>query len=363
MTQFSRIRLMSRSHFALVIFALALAGCDREQIKVQEVPKDSGQAEAPAATVSANASSLSVDPHAGMDMGMGMGGQSQPKLKYTVPSGWKEKDLGRMRVASFDAPTKEGQTNDVSVIPLAAMPASAELANLNMWRSAVGLPDADKAESQPVTIGGAQGKLYEVGGEKATGRIVVAELDRDGMSWYFKMSGSDAGVREDKPAFLDFLKSVSWEAASTPASGVAAASSAGIPAGWTEIPNPPMLTAKYIIHGSGDAQAEVNVSQLAGTGGGDLANVTRWRGQLGLAPMSEEDFSKTAQSIEVRGLKGTLVDMTGTDSKTGKQARLIGIIVPETGDTWFYKLMGDPQIVEQQKDTFTKFIQRAKFGN
>jgi hypothetical protein len=58
-----------------------------------------------------------------------------------------------------------------------------------------------------------------------------------------------------------------------------------------------------------------------------------------------------------------MVDMTGTDSKTGKKARLVGIIVPQVSDTWFYKLMGDPQIVEQQKDTFIKFIQTAKFSN
>jgi len=123
------------------------------------------------------------------------------------------------------------------------------------------------------------------------------------------------------------------------------------------------LLAKYLIQGSGDAKAEVNVSMLAGTGGGVMANVTRWRGQLGLSPMTEEEFSKQAQTVDVAGQKGTLVDMTGTDMKTGKKARLVGIIVPQANDTWFYKLMGDEQIVEQQKDTFTKFLQTAKFGN
>jgi hypothetical protein len=92
-------------------------------------------------------------------------------------------------------------------------------------------------------------------------------------------------------------------------------------------------------------------------------NVTRWRNQLGLAPMSEEDFSKQAQTVDVGGAKGTLVDMSGTDPKTGKKARLVGVIVPQVSDTWFYKLMGDPQVVEQQKDTFTKFVQTAKFSN
>ena len=42
--------------------------------------------------------------------------------------------------------------------------------------------------------------------------------------------------------------------------------------------------------------------------------------------------------------KGTVVDMTGTDAKTGKKARLVGIISPQLSETWFYKLMGDEQI-------------------
>jgi hypothetical protein len=107
----------------------------------------------------------------------------------------------------------------------------------------------------------------------------------------------------------------------------------------------------------------VSVSMLAGQGGGVIANVNRWRGQLGLSPLSEEDFSKQAQTVDVMGGQGTLVDMTGTDAKTGKPARLIGVIAPQSDETWFYKLMGDEQVVAQQKDAFTKFIQTAKFSN
>jgi hypothetical protein len=374
-----RIHPMRVWRYALVIVAVALAGCDREQIKVQQVPKDSDQT-AQAQQTPVDASSMPADPHAGMDM-TGMGGGAQPQVKWKLPSGWKEKDLGRMRVGSFDA-GKEGQAADVSIVPL-QMPSGAkmELDNYNLWRESMALPPVDKVESQPVAIGSEQGKLYDVADSKSPKHILAAVLEKDGLTWYFKMSGDDAVVKEQKPAFMDFLKSISFEAAPGKAMGISEAAKvmgmaeaipadasakpvASLPAGWKDIPNPPMLLAKYEIAGAGDAKAEVNVSQLAGTGGGVMPNVTRWRvQQLGLPPISEEDLSKTAQSIDVAGRKGTLVDMTGTDSKTGKKARLIGIIVPETSDTWFYKLMGDTQIVEQQKDTFTKFIQTAKFGN
>ena len=368
MTQFSRIHLTKLSSVALVVFGLALAGCDREQIKVQQVPKDADQGGAmpvmaqTAAPDMSGAGGMPANPHAGMDMGGMVASGAPPQVKWKVPSGWKEKQPGQMRVGSFDA-GKEGQAADVSIIPL-QMPSGPkmELDNYNLWRQSLELPPVDKVESQPVAIGSEQGKLYDVSDSKSPKRILAAVLEKDGTNWYFKMNGEDAVVKEQKPAFIEFLKSISFEAASADAAKPNAGSG-GLPAGWTEIPNPPMLTAKYVIQGAGDAKAELNVSQLSGTGGGVFANVTRWRGQLGLSPMSEEDFSKTAQTLDVAGNKGTLVDMTGTDPKTGKKARLIGIIVPQSGDTWFYKLMGDPQIVEQQKDTFTKFIQAAKFGN
>jgi hypothetical protein len=252
-----------------------------------------------------------------------------------------------------------------------------ELANLNMWRGELQLPAAEKPDGETVTVGPGQGKLFEIADGKTPGRIIVAVLDRDGTSWYFKMKGEDAVVREQKPAFLQFLKSISFEStpetamanphatlSTEPAPAAAPSTSGGaLPSGWTEVPSPQMLLAKYVIQGNGDAKAEVNVSMLNGTGGGVMPNVTRWRGQLGLPPLSEEDWSKQAQTIDVAGNKGTLVDMTGTDMKTGKKARLVGVIVPQAGDTWFYKLMGDEQVVEQQKDVFTKFIQTAKFSN
>ena len=371
---------------SLIIAALALAGCDRDQVKVQQVPKDADQgnvmlAQAAAPEMPAH-SGMPADPHAGMDMSAMTGG-AQPQVKWKLPSGWKEKEPSQMRVGSFEA-GKEGQAADISIIPL-QMPSGPkmELDNYNLWRQSLALPPVEKVDSEPVAIGADQGKLYEVGDSKSPKHILAAVLEKNGTSWYFKMTGDDAVVKEQKPAFLDLLKSISFEAApataaanphagmsmgmgeAAPADGAVtpAASGATLPKGWKELPATQFLLAKYVIPGAGDAKAEVNVSMLAGTGGGVFANVTRWRGQLGLAPMSEEDFSKAAQSIDVAGAKGTLVEMDGTDAKTGKKARLVGIIVPGTSDTWFYKLMGDPQIVSDQKDAFTKFIQTAKFAN
>jgi hypothetical protein len=91
--------------------------------------------------------------------------------------------------------------------------------------------------------------------------------------------------------------------------------------------------------------------------------VNRWRGQLGLGPISENDLPQIARPLPVLGGQATLVDFTGVDAKTGQPTRLVGAIVPQNGQTWFYKLMGDTRIVAQQKSAFTKFIQSANYAN
>lgn len=113
--------------------------------------------------------------------------------------------------------------------------------------------------------------------------------------------------------------------------------------------------------GTNKAQAAVNVSMSVSNGGGLLANVNRWRGQLGLAPMAESNLHKQLQTFDVPGGRATLVDMSGREARSGQKARLIGAIVERGSRTWFYKLMGDAQVVEQEKGPFTKFVGGVKY--
>jgi hypothetical protein len=46
---------------------------------------------------------------------------------------------------------------------------------------------------------------------------------------------------------------------------------------------------------------------------------------------------------------------------TGEKATLVAVIVSRADETWFYKLMGSPATVAEQKDTFVKFVQEVKY--
>jgi hypothetical protein len=380
------------------ILIVAVAGCGRDSVKVYHVDASD------AATPSPPPISPAVMP-ATMPDGLPTPDKSGlPTLQYALPDGWEKKAPTAMRVASFGV-SQDGKQADVSVIPLAGM-AGADPANVNRWRGQIGLtalPDADISNlAEKVSVGDQPADLYDLA-ETAPGsgeaqRILGVILHRDGTAWFFKMTGEAGLVEQQKPAFIAFLKSVSFGASATAASAVdlsqlppshppIAGTSLGtqnslvpnantlvmggmvkdgdgksiwtIPADWRQVEPGPMLFAKFLIT-AGDKNAEVNILS-AGDGGSLLANVNRWRGQLGLPPiMQEEELSKMIGPIDGVG-NGQLVDFTGTNAKTGKPARLIGAVVPQNGQTWFYKLMGDENIVAQQKEALIQFVQSAKY--
>jgi hypothetical protein len=211
---------------------------------------------------------------------------------------------------------------------------------------------------------------------------LAAILHRDGGAWFFKMIGDESVVNQQKAAFVDFLKSVNFtagpaQAALPPshppvdntalmsaAAGDASASgkpSWQVPPGWQEVPGGQFLVAKFVLPGSDSSPTSVNVSMAGGQGGGVAANVNRWRGQLGLSNLSDADLQQTLTPVDSGSGKAMFVDMTGTDARTGKKARLVAAIIPQSGQTWFYKLMGDEQIVEREKDAFQKFVASVKY--
>jgi hypothetical protein len=350
---------------AVFSILLLLAGCGRDDVKIYHVEKDDSP---PVITPVAA-------PNADSSMIPGQDNSALPQLKWTLPDGWSEKTPGQMRVASFSVTATNGEVADVGVIPLPAT--GQEIQLVNMWRGQMQLAAATNDDSEAVAIGSDSGKLFDIASDapvidgKLRARILVAMLTSGATSWFFKMTGEESFVESQKPAFLQFLKSVNFVTNAAPMQGAVAPTASDdsgkpvwmVPPDWQELPPSEFLVAKFSIAGAGDAKAQVNVSQLAGEGGGLLANANRWRGQLGLPQISETDLPALTTSIDSVNGKIQIVDFTGVDSKTGKSARLVGMVVPLAGQTWFYKLMGDVPIVAQQKDAFTKFVQSAKYPN
>jgi len=363
------------------VLIITAAGCGRDGVKVYHV-SDTDTA-SPAAPPAVAAGAMPMTMPGGLPAPDNSG---LPSIQYTMPAGWEKKAPSAMRVASFGV-AQDGKSADVSVIPMGGM-AGGNLANVNRWRGQVGLGLVDEAAVQKmtekVTIAGQDAELFDIEGT-GSNRIIASVLNREDTAWFFKITGDAALVEAQKTAFVAFLKSVSFGAPTaaaapvpdmgqlpashppiggmTSAAQVPTADAGGkptwtVPAGWQEAPLTQFLIAKYAITDTAGAQAAVNVSSLAGDGGGLLANVNRWRGQLGLAPASDADLAKLP-TIDASGIKATLIEFSGTSA--GKPAQLVGVVLPLGGQTWFYKLMGDAGVVTPQKEAFIKFVQSAKY--
>ena len=360
----ARIQFVSpgRALLALGVVA-ALAGCDRNEVKVYQVPKESS---APAPGVPA------TPPMAASET------PTQPNLTWTLPEGWQEVPPGQMRLASFAATAPDGKKVDVSIVPLGGV-AGGELGNVNRWRGQVGLAPVTEDElsklGEKVQTAGSETVLYDLTGGKA--RILVTSLRREDTSWFFKMTGEDELVGQQKQKFIAFLKSLKFDSGAAtqvalppdhPALSAAPTSMSSdspakpqwtVPSGWTEEPPTQMLLAKFST-GDKDARAEITVSSFPGDVGGLVANINRWRRQLGLPAMDETAAVNAATMLEVQSEKASLVELDGTDAKTGQAGRLIGVVVPHDGQTWFFKMMGDGKVVAREKDAFVKFVQTVK---
>lgn len=204
---------------ALLLLLLAAGGCRDDQVAAYRIPKEteaaaadpalSGgaapQAAAPAAPAEA------VAPAGGMDA-TSVAVASGAALTWTAPLSWIPKPLGPMRKGSFTITGADDTSADLSIT---AFPGAVggEWANINRWRGQLSLPPIAESEltgaSTRVVVGGLAFTVVDLAG---TGdqpqRILGAMTPFDQAMWFFKLTGPDALVAAEKPAFLAFLKTV-----------------------------------------------------------------------------------------------------------------------------------------------------------
>jgi hypothetical protein len=124
-----------------------------------------------------------------------------------------------------------------------------------------------------------------------------------------------------------------------------------------------MRRATFLVKGADGQTAEIAVSAFPGDVGGLMANVNRWRGQIGLAPAAPDEISGFTSDLEVDGTKSTVVDLKADAVPAGKTQplRMIVVTVPHAGSSWFFKITGDAPLVGAQKDSFLQFVKSVKF--
>lgn len=342
--------------FLSAALLVTLAGCKKPAIRTYLAPKDPPPAPATAAAAAESATAEQTP--------------ARPRITYQLPAGWEEGTPNSVSVALLKIKSGDAEAN-VNIAPLANL-AGREAVVMNIWRSQAGLPPLEEADVakdlHPVAIGEGQGQMFEMAGTRENGakmRMVTAFLHQPDASWFYHFSGDDTLVTAQKPAFLEFLKSVRVQSApatptpaptATPTATDDASWNGTVPDGWTQVSPGNMQVAKFQVPAIENAKAEVAMSIFPNDTGGLLANVNRWRRQLGLP-----EVDQAALASSVTPLDPTLPDAVLIDLKNEARA-LLGAIVPREGRWWFYKMMGDAPAVAAAREQFVAFAKSAPTG-
>jgi hypothetical protein len=139
-------------------------------------------------------------------------------------------------------------------------------------------------------------------------RLLGAIIPVGGQSWFVKFSGPVAQIDPHEKAFDDFLRSLrvpddprkspTWTA----------------PAGWTEAPPRQMRTVTFLPPGGGKGPELYLSEPFSGT---LLANVNRWRGEVGLPDIGPDELPKATKEVLLGPTKAYRVDFRGPGGKGG----------------------------------------------
>jgi hypothetical protein len=323
------------------------------------------------------------DPHAGLtpqQLAM-VGEPSGPKISDTPPDGWIKQAATSMRQLSYRVEGDDGASTDVSLVILRGA-AGGKLVNVNRWRDQQGLPAVteetlkDHSETLATPLGEAlvvdiEG-LLEGGDPKKDGRMLGAIVDRGKDGWFFRMRGNSELTAAQKETFLNWVKSidpakeneptkVELPKKTSPAADPNAPAVGGrltwtIPAGWKADPAVRnMRDATFIITHADGAKGEIAVSHFPGDVGGDLENVNRWLGQVGLPAVDQAGMEKQVSKVKAGPKTLSFVDLKGAKS------RMVTGWTRHGADTWFFKLTGPDALVEAELPTFKTFLESIRF--
>ena len=126
-----------------------------------------------------------------------------------------------------------------------------------------------------------------------------------------------------------------------------------VPEGWVELPPSGIRKVNLIVEDE-NGRAELTVLAFPGDVGGQLANINRWRGQIGLETVDAEMLSAFTNSHSISGHGGLYVRLEGNPKS------ILGGLLPFHGYTWFFKFLGDSGTVLANEAAMKGFIDSVR---
>lgn len=129
-----------------------------------------------------------------------------------------------------------------------------------------------------------------------------------------------------------------------------------VPEGWEELPASGIRKANLKVTDA-NGSAELTVLVFPGDVGGRLANINRWRGQIGLAPSTPDELPAFTESYTISAHRGLYVKLDGAEQS------ILGGLLPFHGNTWFFKLLGDRDTVLANESAMKAFLDSVQLAD
>jgi hypothetical protein len=265
---------------------------------------------------------------------------------WTLPDGWRKREGDSVRFATIEI-MSNGQTVELTVTALPTPGgdiAEYVLSNINRWRGQLQLSPFGANELAQNT------STLDVGGATATLVDLTGQLASDNMS---------------RPPFAPFASGAASTGATGPSNELADIQA---PDGWTPgqlVVSRGGITVQYAAAfdvRDGDQQAEITVSSFPAAMASPIQNVNRWRAQIGLGSLSESEINQQLEAVAIGDVDGSYLEIVGPEDVARRERILVAFAV-RRGTAWFFKLKGDAELAQREKDNFVTFVASAKFKN
>lgn len=347
---FLRRRRIAAAILAGSVFGL-FGGCEKRGIEAYRAPKQ----QTPAATPETPGAAPARAP-------------AEAQVVWTAPQGWVSVPSDQpMRLATFQPGA------GLPEVTLNAFPGDTGglLANVNRWRGQLGLPaieESQLAQAAPTEIvEGVSVTTVDFTGANGQEMLGAILSPGDGKTWFVKSTGEPAAIATLKPSFAEFARSFRLQGGVIPpdhpqitppapdkGSVQARLTAWTLPPHWHVDPNASAIVAAGYEATNADGGAKITATMLMSDGGGPLANINRWRGQLGLPAVERLDQQPTTDL----GGGSLLVDLSSGDGAR----RMMAAIVSSRDQTWFFKITGTPKGVEAERPDFERLVRVVGLG-
>jgi hypothetical protein len=309
---------------------------------------------------------------------------SDGRATWKLPPGWKEEAGNEMRLATIVIPADKRLEMTVNK---ASWPGTEEsmLANVNRWRGqlqlppigAKQLPDVShqaKAGDRTITIVDMRGQFKSGGmtppfaGGSSTTSGRKSKTAGTGLPAGHPPIDSPPNLPAGRPP-IDSPPATATDPTNARAQSATDVPSFTAPASWNSVPTRGLRKAEFAVADGAQAASVTLITFPANEGSliaDPVANINRWRGELGLSQIQKEALGKVTETINVDGQPATyaamIPDTAKPEESQAKEATLAAI-VKTGGQIWFIKMKGDRDVVKKHQGEFKAFLKSLKFSH